>query len=67
MVCAVDETIIDDGTNGIWTFDQLQGVVNVNVPVRMTVVKVRNLYMVTSYEQLFWQQEHLIITQTYYS
>lgn len=34
------ETIIDDGVNGIWTFDQLQGVVNVNVPVRMTVVKV---------------------------
>ncbi|KAL7461599.1 hypothetical protein ACHAXS_002017 [Conticribra weissflogii] len=24
---------------GIWTFDQVQGVVNVNVPVRMTVIK----------------------------
>jgi hypothetical protein len=36
----VKETIVDDGVNGMWTFDQLQGVVNVNVPVRMTVVKV---------------------------
>eukprot|EP00804_Cyclotella_cryptica_P019775 CCRYP_009671-RA/>CCRYP_009671-RA protein AED:0.11 eAED:0.11 QI:107/1/1/1/1/1/5/328/561 len=35
----VKETIIDDGINGIWTFDQIQGVVNVNVPVRMTVIK----------------------------
>ncbi|KAL9178424.1 hypothetical protein ACHAXT_003754 [Thalassiosira profunda] len=35
----VMETLVDDGTNGIWTFDQIQGVVNVNVPVRMVVVK----------------------------
>ncbi|KAL7482245.1 hypothetical protein ACHAW6_007929 [Cyclotella cf. meneghiniana] len=35
----VKEIIIDDGINGIWTFDQIQGVVNVNVPVRMTVIK----------------------------
>lgn len=27
----------------IWTMDQIQGVVNVNVPVRMTVVKVREI------------------------
>ena len=40
FLSTVKETIIDDGVNGIWTFDQLQGVVNVNVPVRMTVVKV---------------------------
>ena len=25
----------------VWTLDQVQGVVNVNVPVRMVVVKVR--------------------------
>ena len=39
------ETIVDNGVDGIWTFDQLQGVVDVNVPIRMTVVKVceRNL------------------------
>lgn len=46
------ETIIDDGVNGIWTFDQLQGVVNVNVPVRMTVVKVIvgfQVFLVESY------------------
>ena len=36
------ETLVDDGKNGIWTFDQVQGVVNVNVPVRMTVIKVCN-------------------------
>lgn len=30
---------MDDGKNGIWTFDQVQGVVNVNVPVRMVVIK----------------------------
>jgi len=35
----VQETLVDDGKNGIWTFDQIQGVVNVNVPVRMTVIK----------------------------
>ena len=41
------ETIIDDGINGIWTFDQIQGVVNVNVPVRMTVIKVSCLHFRT--------------------
>jgi hypothetical protein len=25
----------------VWTLDQIQGVVNVNVPVRMVVIKVR--------------------------
>ncbi|KAL3793873.1 hypothetical protein HJC23_002120 [Cyclotella cryptica] len=39
IISIVKETIIDDGINGIWTFDQIQGVVNVNVPVRMTVIK----------------------------
>ena len=34
----VEECIIEDT---IWTHDQIQGVVNVNVPVRQTVVKVR--------------------------
>ena len=34
------EELVNDGSNGIWTFDQIQGVVNVNVPVRMVVVKV---------------------------
>ena len=32
----VMETIVPDS---MWTFDQIQGVVNVNVPVRMTVIK----------------------------
>lgn len=37
----VMETLVEDGKRGnIWTFDQVQGVVNVNVPVRMTVIKV---------------------------
>ena len=31
------ETLVE---GSIWTFDQIQGVVNVNVPVRMVVVKV---------------------------
>ena len=26
----------------VWTFDQIQGVVNVNVPVRMTVIKLES-------------------------
>lgn len=47
QILTVKETIIDDGNSGIWTFDQLQGVVNVNVPVRMTVVKV-NIIMSAS-------------------
>ena len=33
----VKEILVEDS---IWTFDQIQGVVNVNVPVRMVVVKV---------------------------
>lgn len=37
---AVDDVSGGEGS-GIWTFDQIQGVVNVNVPVRMTVIKVR--------------------------
>lgn len=37
----VMETLVEDEKgNGIWTFDQVQGVVNVNVPVRMVVIKV---------------------------
>ena len=32
----------------IWTMDQIQGVVNVNVPVRMTVVKVRERSFVSN-------------------
>ena len=35
----VEECIIP---NTIWTHDQIQGVVNVNVPVRQTVIKVNN-------------------------
>ena len=34
----VKETLVEDS---IWTVDQIQGVVNVNVPVGMVVVKVR--------------------------
>jgi hypothetical protein len=37
----VEECIIPDT---IWTHDQIQGVVNVNVPVRQIVVKVRILF-----------------------
>lgn len=37
----VEECVIE---NTIWTHDQLQGVVNVNVPVRQIVVKVRKKY-----------------------
>lgn len=37
----VDTTTIYGMTNGrVWTLDQIQGVVNVNVPVRMVVIKV---------------------------
>lgn len=35
----VMETLIPDT---LWTFDQIQGVVNVNVPVRMVVIKLSN-------------------------
>lgn len=35
----VMETLIP---NTLWTFDQIQGVVNVNVPVRMVVIKLSN-------------------------
>ena len=35
----VIEELVNDRTNGIWTLDQIQGVVNVNVPVRMVVIK----------------------------
>jgi len=35
----VEETIVE---NTIWTHDQIQGVVNVNVPVRQTVVKLHD-------------------------
>lgn len=52
----MEELVIDNsngkrnGKNGnrnekIWTFDQVQGVVNVNVPVRMVVVKVCFLFI----------------------
>lgn len=61
--CTVDETIIDDGTNGIWTFDQLQGVVNVNVPVRMTVVKVstnNHVSTLNNIYDLYFMPSHLI-------
>jgi Domain of unknown function (DUF4336) len=34
----VEETIVP---NTIWTHDQIQGVVNVNVPVRMTTIKLK--------------------------
>ncbi len=38
-------TVIEEVAGGsIWTCDQIQGVVNVNVPVRMVVVKVRPSY-----------------------
>ncbi len=36
----IEECVIE---NTIWTHDQLQGVVNVNVPVRQIVVKVRKI------------------------
>jgi hypothetical protein len=35
----VEETIIPDT---MWTHDQIQGIVNVNVPVRMTTIRLRN-------------------------
>ena len=35
----VEETIVP---NQIWTHDQLQGIVNVNVPVRQTVIKLKD-------------------------
>ena len=38
----VEECIIP---NTMWTHDQIQGVVNVNVPVRQTVIKVRKTNM----------------------
>jgi hypothetical protein len=40
-------TVIEEVVKGkIWTCDQIQGVVNVNVPVRMVVVKVRRPHLV---------------------
>ena len=36
-------TVVEEVVDGsMWTMDQIQGVVNVNVPVRMVVVKVRS-------------------------
>ena len=35
----LSQTIVPDT---LWTFDQIQGIVNVNVPVRQTVVKLKN-------------------------
>ena len=35
------KTIQETVVRGVWTMDQVQGVVNVNVPVRMTVIKLQ--------------------------
>ena len=64
-----DEVIKDT----IWTMDQIQGVVNVNVPVRMTVIKVSVFVCVHAVlEQKSWcvflllekqQYAHLMLTE----
>jgi hypothetical protein len=39
-------TVMEEVVPGtVWTMDQIQGVVNVNVPVRMVVIKVRPFVM----------------------
>jgi hypothetical protein len=42
-------TVTGMASGRVWTLDQIQGVVNVNVPVRMVVIKVSvNIYVTTN-------------------
>lgn len=69
----VETTIIE---NTMWTHDQIQGVVNVNVPVRQTVIRLKNgglwvhnpvaptpqlLQMMTNLEKLYGPVKHIVL------
>lgn len=50
-------TVTGMASGRVWTLDQIQGVVNVNVPVRMVVIKVSvNIYVTTNKQKCSWNQ-----------